>query len=544
VEHDAGVRLSPLVVVMNAVATILALAAFGFPLAAEADSSVSYPTIIPWFAGTGRFAGDNASSGIGANHDELQRFLALRKQRGIGVVSGGSNTLIWPATNDYKVILGAGYEQMGGLGGYAAACAQNDPDPNHCPVRPNGQVWLFSYIDAQATYLSPAQCQTAHRGIGLCSGSTWLYVDEPCLRDEDYTAGLSDNCSIPYNAAGMSIILNYIRNVKHYNIKVGYTEGAYVKLYQTWLDLFTYTKHNNLLIMDFAQEEEYDTWQDPNNTNPWAAFHAVFPNVLRSTLFYSVASFCSAHYANFTDNTIDMIGFWNVDNWGISSGPMIDPNQLAAAEDLGATGSKSATCSQTWSEITNADWTTRRRGDHSFNVSDGPYPGWTSPYLVGSCDYQVWSGLGGANGPTDPSMVQTWPSTAGQWASRSCNVPILITVGPGKNCRDEISEPIFASIAGTTLKVTGGTFTAALLANPQRGAAIFGPGVAPGTHVTESGTGRGGTGTYSVNVSQTVASESMQAKLGNNTCLVVVRNHNSSPRGLGGQTYTELSVAF
>ena len=85
----------------------------------------------------------------------------------------------------------------------------------------------------------------------------------------------------------------------------------------------------------------------------------------------------------------------------------------------------------------------------------------------------------------------------------------------------------------------------ALLANPQHGAAIFGPGVAAGTYVAESGTGRGGTGTcYQVNISQTVASETMHAKLGNNTCLVVVRNHNNSPKGLSDQTYTELSVAF
>ena len=86
--------------VMCAVPIILALAAFGFPSASEADSSVSYPTIIPWFAGTGRWAGYDASFGIGANNHELERFLALGKQRGIGVISGGSNTAIWPATND------------------------------------------------------------------------------------------------------------------------------------------------------------------------------------------------------------------------------------------------------------------------------------------------------------------------------------------------------------------------------------------------------------------------------------------------------------
>ena len=91
---------------------------------------------------------------------------------------------------------------MDGLGGFAAACAQNDPDPSHCPVQPNGQAWLFSYIDAQATYLSPTQCQATYHGVGLCSGSSWLYIDEPCLRDGDYAAGLSEQLFDPIQRSG------------------------------------------------------------------------------------------------------------------------------------------------------------------------------------------------------------------------------------------------------------------------------------------------------------------------------------------------------
>jgi len=60
------------------------------------------------------------------------------------------------------------------------------------------------------------------------------------------------------------------------------------------------------------------------------------------------------------------------------------------------------------------------------------------------------------------------------------------------------------SITGNTLTVTEmsiGTITV--------GATLFGTGIAPGTTIAAAGTGTGGVGTYTVNQSQTVASETM-----------------------------------
>lgn len=63
-----------------------------------------------------------------------------------------------------------------------------------------------------------------------------------------------------------------------------------------------------------------------------------------------------------------------------------------------------------------------------------------------------------------------------------------------------------ASISGTTLTVTN--VAAGTLAVGQT---ITGAGIATGTVITALGTGTGGTGTYTVNNSQTIASEGMNA---------------------------------
>ena len=66
--------------------------------------------------------------------------------------------------------------------------------------------------------------------------------------------------------------------------------------------------------------------------------------------------------------------------------------------------------------------------------------------------------------------------------------------------------PLTGSISGTTLTVSA-TPSGAL----GPGQTISGSGVASGTQITAFGTGTGGTGTYTVNNSQTVASEAMTA---------------------------------
>jgi hypothetical protein len=66
--------------------------------------------------------------------------------------------------------------------------------------------------------------------------------------------------------------------------------------------------------------------------------------------------------------------------------------------------------------------------------------------------------------------------------------------------------PLTGSISGTTLTVT---YSPSGALGP--GQTLGGSGVANGTQITAFGTGKGGTGTYTVNNSQTVASEAMTA---------------------------------
>ena len=70
------------------------------------------------------------------------------------------------------------------------------------------------------------------------------------------------------------------------------------------------------------------------------------------------------------------------------------------------------------------------------------------------------------------------------------------------------SSTFTASISGTTLTVTGSPTGAVLV-----GMVITGAGVTTGTTILSRGTGTGGAGTYTVSVSQTVASESMSGLL-------------------------------
>jgi hypothetical protein len=77
------------------------------------------------------------------------------------------------------------------------------------------------------------------------------------------------------------------------------------------------------------------------------------------------------------------------------------------------------------------------------------------------------------------------------------------------------------SIAGTVL-----TVTAATIPNNNLGATdeVWGTGVVPGTIITSRGTGTGTSGTYNLNISQTVGSENMIVK-------------RPSGGGAGGQNY-------
>jgi hypothetical protein len=78
------------------------------------------------------------------------------------------------------------------------------------------------------------------------------------------------------------------------------------------------------------------------------------------------------------------------------------------------------------------------------------------------------------------------------------------TIAVGMSVSGYISSNLTASISGTTLNVT-----VASTSNLKVGTIIQGVGVTSNTTITALGTGSGGTGTYSVNNSQTVASTSM-----------------------------------
>jgi hypothetical protein len=119
-----------------------------------------------------------------------------------------------------------------------------------------------------------------------------------------------------------------------------------------------------------------------------------------------------------------------------------------------------------------------------------------------------------------------WPS--GQAVTAAYDVDVAgedTTVTPGTStatvpssssgaintwCR--VAPVLTASISGTTLTVTAATISGVAASNALVvGDLITGTGVTAGTVITAKGTGTGGTGTYTVNNSQTVGSESMRS---------------------------------
>ena len=114
---------------------------------------------------------------------------------------------------------------------------------------------------------------------------------------------------------------------------------------------------------------------------------------------------------------------------------------------------------------------------------------------------------------------------------------IQYTIGPG----GQIGGTITGSISGTTLTVTDVSDGAIAL-----GMTLSGSGIAPGTKITRFGSGAGGNinsdGTYTVNISQTVASTTISAfyerPLSINSAFVRVNtNSNGQPILNGGLDY-------
>jgi hypothetical protein len=181
---------------------------------------------------------------------------------------------------------------------------------------------------------------------------------------------------------------------------------------------------------DLSAEEEYNSCCA--TANPFAVQKAQFPNVKTMTLAYNTESLCEGNNNNWmtTNPTtgVDIIGFWDLDNYGSWIGPLMDASWLQNAETFASTGVKSF-CTLPVSRIDPAYWTWKTQTTNfSVKVDDMFY---TTPttHTIASCDWQVLSGAKAVNGPNDPSVQVTLP-----WTARPCNGTITITVGASGYC--------------------------------------------------------------------------------------------------------------
>jgi len=116
---------------------------------------------------------------------------------------------------------------------------------------------------------------------------------------------------------------------------------------------------------------------------------------------------------------------------------------------------------------------------------------WMAVTTLSACALSFTSGGASSQGVIDPTVRLLPPASDGHanWSTAGLN-----------------AIPLTGSISGTTLTVSA-TPSGAL----GPGQTLSGSGVASGTQITAFGTGTGGTGTYTVNNSQTVASKAMTA---------------------------------
>ena len=105
---------------------------------------------------------------------------------------------------------------------------------------------------------------------------------------------------------------------------------------------------------------------------------------------------------------------------------------------------------------------------------------------------------------TNTSFLLTGPTTAINVSNAADGVAITQT--PSVTFQGAPAPHFTGSVSGTTLTVSS-VGSGALVV----GQTLYGPGIAAGTIITALGTGTGGAGTYTVNTSQTVASEALSA---------------------------------
>ena len=157
-------------------------------------------------------------------------------------------------------------------------------------------------------------------------------------------------------------------------------------------------------------------------------------------------------------------------------------------------------------------------GGTTYTGEVAPYaqPGGTGPQAGFLVDPKIYATLGTAAGALNPTMTlpdQTIAALATSgvfWATlpNAANIGDLVTYNIATGAIGSVSYG-----AGFTGSISGVTLTASAVGSGALaiGQAITGAGITAGTVITGLGTGTGGTGTYTVNNSQTVASEAMTA---------------------------------
>jgi hypothetical protein len=198
--------------------------------------------------------------------------------------------------------------------------------------------------------------------------------------------------------------------------------------------------------------------------------------------------------ANVNDWHIDRCGggflAWNGIHLGLSDGNAGYGSDIDSA-DCGGFGIAN------FAFLDNKFFATQHDGDGQFNRGFSKYP--TS---VGHRGYQWMARLPVLGVENSPLYVNEEPGAA----PVSLRRPWFRWDGDGT----VNFATITASISTTTLTVTAKTGT-----NLNVGTAIYDGGVSAGTRITALGTGTGGTGTYTINNSQTVASTTMHADVNN-----------------------------
>ena len=248
--------------------------------------------------------------------------------------------------------------------------------------------------------------------------------------------------SIAYNVAGFNLVYNYIHSKYPgvmFGLSIGDDGGAplHLKMLQAGL-------HE-----DFASEEDFNSCC--TSANPFGAMKSQFPSVKQMVLAYNTETLCQANNNNYiTPGGLDIIGFWDIDNYGSFMGPLLDASWLQNAETFASAGQKSfCTLPVSYVYAGSRTWDTQT-ANFTVPVTDTFYQTPT-PYTIGSCAWMVMSGPNAVNGPTDPSVRTTLA-----WTSRACNSSVTVTVGASGYCRDIGTKTCLVfTRASTTTGVAG-----------------------------------------------------------------------------------------